>query len=81
MGGIVFGVFNRSILLRLLRARSDTPKEPKREPLWVDEAGFITGRMPFVLPNRQHQSTEGGLFSEPSENLLDCPFRQTASGA
>ena len=32
---------------------------PDRQPRQYPTTLFFTGRMPFLLPNQQHQSTEG----------------------
>jgi len=36
---------------------------PDRQPHQHTTTQFFTGRMPFLLPNQQHQSTEGKIFT------------------
>jgi len=35
------------------------PRQPRQHPT----TQFFTGRMPFLLPNQQHQSTEGDVVT------------------
>jgi len=37
---------------------------PDRQPHQHSTTQFFTGRMPFLLPNQQHQSTEGNTQME-----------------
>jgi len=42
---------------------------------------FFTGRMPFLPPNQQHQSTEGNLSTTPVDNKCVPPPIHTTSAA
>jgi len=41
---------------------------PDREPRQHPTTQFFTGRMPFLLPNQQRQSTEGIFLQEYNNN-------------
>ena len=40
-------------------ANAPHPRQPRQHPI----TQFFTGRMPFLLPNQQRQSTEGTLLT------------------
>jgi len=50
---------------------------PDRQPHQHSTTLFFTGRMPFLPPNQQHQSTEGNLkilskISEKIQTTTEC---------
>ena len=53
---------------------------PDRQPLQHPTTQFFTGRMPFLLPNQQHQSTESQPFRILcSKIILKSPFYRSYS--
>ena len=49
---------------------------PDRQPRQHPTTRFFTGRMPFLPPNQQRQSTEGTLYKTdmPNKLSISCPL-------
>ena len=47
---------------------------PRRQPRQHPTTLFFTGRMPFLTPNQQRQSTEGNQGDNFTTNLLHLHF-------
>jgi len=49
---------------------------PDRQPRQRPTTQFFTGRMPFLPPNQQRQSTEGSVCAKHYGNKADDKFQQ-----
>jgi len=53
---------------------------PDRQPCQHPTTQFFTGRMPFLPPNQQRQSTEGKMLSDYSEIFIVTRERRRSGG-
>ena len=65
-------IWNKKLLVGhtefICRSHSSLHLAPDRQPHQHPTTLFFTGRMPFLPPNQQHQSTQGKQKTDDNKN-------------